>query len=75
MDTLLAHRQNMNFHPIKEASLYWAQKSIIDAMDLLIYGSLPDCMSSESDLLHDVWGFIKKCFESSNIKVTTYVII
>ncbi|CDH50662.1 hypothetical protein RO3G_07569 [Lichtheimia corymbifera JMRC:FSU:9682] len=71
MDTLLAHRQSTHFHPIKQASLYWAQKSIIDAMDLLVYDSLPNCMSSESDLLHDAWGFIKKCFETSKIKVTT----
>lgn len=43
-------------------------------MDLLTYGSLSDTITSESDLLHDVWGFIKKSFAKSVINVNSYVI-
>ncbi|KAI9323827.1 hypothetical protein BX666DRAFT_2117360 [Dichotomocladium elegans] len=58
--------------PIKQADLRWAHKSIVDAMDLLIYNRLPDSTFSESDLLHDIWSLIKKCFANSVIDVNTH---
>ncbi|KAI9321382.1 hypothetical protein BX666DRAFT_2118233 [Dichotomocladium elegans] len=69
--SLLEHRRQIDFDPLSQSDLYWARKSIVGAMDLLLYDTIPTGGHSEVDLLHDVWGFIKTCFAMSTINVNS----
>ncbi|KAI9274533.1 hypothetical protein BDA99DRAFT_241974 [Phascolomyces articulosus] len=60
------------YHPKKQADLYWAHKSVTEALDLFHYQWLPiDNKTTEADVIRRVFPFIEKCFDESVFRITS----
>ncbi|KAI9246234.1 hypothetical protein BDA99DRAFT_565568 [Phascolomyces articulosus] len=71
LEELFEHHNAKLFHPKREADLHWAQKMITEALDLYFYDFFPIEGRSESDIIHRVWDCVEKCYDESNIKVSS----
>ncbi|KAI7854018.1 hypothetical protein BDC45DRAFT_535895 [Circinella umbellata] len=59
-----------SFHPKKQAEVYWAHKSVTEALDLFQYNWLPiEEKTTEADVVRRVFPFIEKCFDESIFRV------
>ncbi|KAI9274632.1 hypothetical protein BDA99DRAFT_432095 [Phascolomyces articulosus] len=69
VEGLFQHNIKKLYHPITQPDLHWAQKIIMEALDLYFYKYLPIDDHTEADLIHRVWHFIEKCYDESKIVV------